>query len=48
MKRFNGDSGEVKYSTFKVDDAYEKYTLHVGGFSTSGDPWGEFIFMNAI
>ena len=27
MRRFNGESGEVKYSTFKVDAAYEKYTF---------------------
>ena len=45
MKRFNGESGEVKYSTFKVDAPYEKYALHVDGFSTSGDPWREFSYL---
>ena len=47
MKRFNGVSGEVKYSVFKVDSAYDKYRLTVGGFSSSNDCWGEFCLFKA-
>ena len=45
MRSFNSEFGEVKYSTFKVDAPYETYTLHVDGFSTSGDPWREFSYL---
>ena len=43
MRRFNGDEGEVTYSTFKVDSEDEKFKLTVDGFSSSGAPWGEYI-----
>ena len=41
MRRFNGDEGEVTYSTFKVDSEDEQYNLTVGGFSGPGNLWGE-------
>ena len=43
MRRFTGGSGEVKYSTFTVGPASNKYRLTVGGFSTSGSPWRKLV-----
>ena len=34
------------YSTFEVDAAYEKYKLHVDGFSISGGLWREFSYLS--
>ncbi|XP_078340232.1 ryncolin-1-like [Crassostrea virginica] len=35
LKKFNGDQGNVTYSTFKVGSKSEKYKLTVGGFNGS-------------
>lgn len=35
LEKFNGDKGDVQYSTFKVGNKSEKYKLTVGGFKGS-------------
>ena len=50
LSRFNGDEGEVVYGTFKVGSANDKYRLTVdlnmGGFTSSGAPWGKFVIIS--
>ncbi|XP_078340241.1 ryncolin-1-like [Crassostrea virginica] len=48
LKRFNGEQGNVTYSTFKVGSKSEKYKLTVGGFKGSLGIVDNFSYHNGM
>ncbi|XP_078340235.1 ryncolin-1-like [Crassostrea virginica] len=48
LKKFNGEQGNVTYSTFKVGSKSEKYKLTVGGFKGSLDMKDSFSYHNGM
>nr|XP_022299375.1 ryncolin-1-like isoform X2 [Crassostrea virginica] len=48
LKRFNGEQGNITYSTFKVGSKSQKYVLTVGGFNGSLGMKDSFSYHNGM